>query len=231
MKHGFVAAGFLVAAISTPAVATTLKLSPEIELMIVDGRQLSGSLFKGADSLELDNGQHQILFKVVSPGDPQTTSARLYQSQPLITTFNTQNLTAVSIRLPALGSAQERRRFDKNPRWQLVDQQQQAVQASYDRLNIEPDAAEKSNPAQLLAKYNASGKEASVAAFVNPRDPVHHSKLPDIWSHQPDDPLPSQPADIPDAQNAESLLHYWFQQADRETQQRFLNWARDHQSR
>jgi hypothetical protein len=62
MKFGLVVAALL--SISMPAAATTLKLSPDIDLLVVDGKKMTGSLLKGADSLELDGGQHQLLFKV-----------------------------------------------------------------------------------------------------------------------------------------------------------------------
>lgn len=61
MKFGLMVAGLLSISISMPAVATTLKLSPDIDLLVVDGKKMTGSLLKGADSLELDGGQHQLL--------------------------------------------------------------------------------------------------------------------------------------------------------------------------
>ena len=64
MKFGLMVAGLLSISISMPAVATTLKLSPDIDLLVVDGKKMTGALLKGADSLELDGGQHQLLFKV-----------------------------------------------------------------------------------------------------------------------------------------------------------------------
>lgn len=88
MKFGLVVAALL--SISMPAAATTLKLSPDIDLLVVDGKKMTGSLLKGADSLELDGGQHQLLFKVtknVRAG--QHTQA--YASLPLVASFNTQD--------------------------------------------------------------------------------------------------------------------------------------------
>lgn len=87
MKFGLVVAALL--SISMPAAATTLKLSPDIDLLVVDGKKMTGSLLKGADSLELDGGQHQLLFKVTKTvRSGQHTQA--YASLPLVATFNTQ---------------------------------------------------------------------------------------------------------------------------------------------
>lgn len=44
--------------------ATTLRLSSDIDLLVLDGKKVSSSLLRGADSIELDNGPHQVVFRV-----------------------------------------------------------------------------------------------------------------------------------------------------------------------
>ena len=44
--------------------ATTLRLSTDIDLLVLDGKKVSSSLLRGADSIELDNGPHQVVFRV-----------------------------------------------------------------------------------------------------------------------------------------------------------------------
>lgn len=46
MKFGLVVAGILAVCCSASAIATTLKLAPEIDLLVVDGKNMSGSLLK-----------------------------------------------------------------------------------------------------------------------------------------------------------------------------------------
>ncbi len=90
MKFGLVVAALL--SISMPAAATTLKLSRTSTCWWSTARKMTGSLLKGADSLELDGGQHQLLFKVtknVRAG--QHTQA--YASLPLVASFNTQKIS------------------------------------------------------------------------------------------------------------------------------------------
>lgn len=36
--------------------ATTLRLSTDVDLLVLDGKKVSSSLLRGADSIELDNG-------------------------------------------------------------------------------------------------------------------------------------------------------------------------------
>ncbi|BFO09439.1 hypothetical protein GGER_19490 [Serratia rubidaea] len=100
MKFGLVVTGLLGVCLSLPAVATTLKLSPDIELLVVDGKQMTGSLLKGADSLELNGGQHQLLFKVSKPLHAASKPPSLYTSPLMLVAFNTHNVSTVAIQLP-----------------------------------------------------------------------------------------------------------------------------------
>ncbi|WON78247.1 DUF2057 family protein [Serratia sp. UGAL515B_01] len=56
MKFNLVLMGLLALSLNLSAAATTLKLSPDIDLMMVDGKKITGSLLKGADNLELGAG-------------------------------------------------------------------------------------------------------------------------------------------------------------------------------
>ena len=44
--------------------ATTLRLSTDVDLLVLDGKKVSSSLLRGSDSIELDNGPHQLVFRV-----------------------------------------------------------------------------------------------------------------------------------------------------------------------
>ena len=60
--HALVALASL--SLMASASATSLKLSPDVDVLVIDGKLMSGAILKGAESLELDGGQHQILFQV-----------------------------------------------------------------------------------------------------------------------------------------------------------------------
>lgn len=66
--------------------ATTLKLSTDID----DGKKVSGSLLKRADSIELNNGAHQIVFRVEKNVRANTREPKLYISPPLVMSFDTK---------------------------------------------------------------------------------------------------------------------------------------------
>ncbi len=44
--------------------ATTLRRSTDVDLLVLDGKKVSSSLLRGADSIELDHGPHQLVFRV-----------------------------------------------------------------------------------------------------------------------------------------------------------------------
>ena len=56
MKLFMAVTGLIMLLVSASCHAITLKLDPEIDLLVLDGRKISGSLLKGADSLEKSRG-------------------------------------------------------------------------------------------------------------------------------------------------------------------------------
>lgn len=70
--------------------ATTLRLSTDVDLLVLDGKKVSSSLLRGADSIELDNGPHQLVFRVEKTIHLSNSEERLYISPPLVVSFNTQ---------------------------------------------------------------------------------------------------------------------------------------------
>lgn len=63
MKTGTVTV-ILALCLPVTVLATTLRLSNDIDLLVLDGKKVSSSLLRGADSIQLDNGPHQIVFRV-----------------------------------------------------------------------------------------------------------------------------------------------------------------------
>ncbi len=64
--------------------ATTLRLSTDVDLLVLDGKKVSSSLLRGADSIELDNGPHQLVFRVEKTIHLSNSEERLYISPPLV---------------------------------------------------------------------------------------------------------------------------------------------------
>ncbi|MEL5297778.1 DUF2057 family protein [Serratia nevei] len=215
MKFGLVVAALL--SISMPAAATTLKLSPDIDLLVVDGKKMTGSLLKGADSLELDGGQHQLLFKVTKTvRSGQHTQA--YASLPLVATFNTQKISQVAIELPRIENDRDAQRFDRTLNYLVVDKDGNTLPFRHDVLH--PDSVTfNTDLEKVMTDYNRQNRPASVPSFIQ-ANAGNASALALAAA-----PINAPTVTLKGENVSEQMLQYWFQQADKETQKRFLRWA------
>lgn len=87
--------------------ATTLRLSNEVDLLVLDGKKVSSSLLRGAESIELENGPHQLVFRVEKTIRLPGNEERLYISPPLVISFDTQLISQVNFQLPRLENERE----------------------------------------------------------------------------------------------------------------------------
>lgn len=222
MKFGLVVAGILAVCCSASALATTLKLAPEIDLLVVDGKNMSGSLLKGADSLELNSGQHQILFKVAKPlpTDPNV----LYASPPLVVVFNTRNTRSVAIKLPVIDTERDGNKFSKNPTFQLIGDDGHPLPVRHDVLHQE-NLNKAATLETAMAIYNVGKYTASVPSFAT-IPPSTVSAVPGTTIAVAGTNTTQKTTRLQGENIAEQMLQYWFLQADAETQQRFLIWAK-----
>lgn len=222
MKFGLVVAGILAVCFSASALATTLKLAPEIDLLVVDGKNMSGSLLKGADSLELNSGQHQILFKVAKPlpAEPKI----LYTSPPLVVVFNTRNVRSVAIKLPVIDSERDGHKFSKKPEFQLIGDNGRPLTVRHDVLH-EENLGAAITLETAMATYNVGQHSASVPSFATIQ-PSPASAVPGTTIAVAGTNAAQKTTRLQGENVAEQMLQYWFLQADAETQQRFLIWAK-----
>jgi hypothetical protein len=217
MKFGLVVAGLFSLSLSVSAAATTLKLSPDIDLLVVDGKKITGSLLKGADSLELDGGQHQLLFKVTKSIRKNARTQVLYTSLPLIVVFNSQNVSSVSIELPRIENERESRHFDDALNYKIIDKNGKALAVKRDVLPMHTLSAD-THLEKVIADYNAQARPASVPALA-------HLRATTI-ADPPNSAMANQKVITMKGENvSEQMLQYWFLQADKETQKRFIHWA------
>lgn len=202
MKLGPLLTGLMVMWFTAAAQATTLKLAPDINLLVLDGHKISGSLLKGADGLELERGQHQLLFRVEKTLD--NGRATPWSSPPLIVTF-TASVKSIAITLPAIRTATQARAFAHHPDFQLYDDQGNVVESQQDRLT----APGSDNFEREMAAYNMQGRTASVPRFAQP--------------HTTATPPDGDTLNFASGNYAGSrVLQLWYQQVDAATRQRFV---------
>lgn len=204
MKLSLAVMGLLSILVSASCSAITLKLDPQIDLLVLDGRKISGSLLKGADSLELERGQHQFLFRVEQQHKGHKDHLIAWQSLPMIVTFTAAAKT-LTIRLPALETKRERVHFDRSLNFQLVDEKGLEISSVRDHL----PATALPDMEKAMLNYNRTRQIASVPRFahtaVDTPSSVQYTADLD-WTTQAE--LPS--------------LHRWFQRFDEATRQQFL---------
>ncbi|HEM6741411.1 TPA: DUF2057 family protein [Citrobacter farmeri] len=195
--------------------ATTLRLSTDIDLLVLDGKKVSSSLLRGADSIELDNGPHQLVFRVEKTIRLSSHEERLYISPPLVVSFDTQRVGQVNFHLPRLESDREANHFDTAPRLELLDGDAMPIPVQLDILAI----TSKSKTVDFEAeteRYNKSAKRASLPQFATMMadDSTLLSGVSEL------DTIPPQSQTL-----TEQRLKYWFRKADPQTRNSFLQWA------
>lgn len=196
--------------------ATTLRLSTDVDLLVLDGKKVSSSLLRGADSLELDNGPHQLVFRVEKNIRANAREQRLYISPPLIVSFDTKEVSQVNFNLPRIENDKESEEFDQAPHLQLLDGNATVIPVKVDVLPVKvtPQGIDYEQDTQL---YNKSGKVASIKGFA--------TMMAD------DSTLLSRTSELDAPPQSETLteqrLKYWFLQADKPTRERFLQWVKD----
>ncbi|PJG86281.1 curli polymerization inhibitor CsgI-related protein [Conservatibacter flavescens] len=200
---------------SSTAFAGVVTSSSNIDFLAIDGQKTSKSLLKDTNSFNATAGQkHQVVVRVseiVRLGSDRS----LFESDPIIVTFQgTQEDLVISA--PRLDNERDVETFKKDPQITLKTTSGKTISSQQDRLKQEgflPNA----NLEENLAQYNASGAVAAIPALVSTAMPA---AVPGFAKAQ-------KGKIIVQGENvAEQQLQYWFQQADKETQTRFLNWAK-----
>lgn len=200
--------------------ATTLRLTTDIDLLVLDGKKVSSSLLRGADSIELDNGPHQLVFRVEKTIRLADDEQQVYISPPLVVSFNTQRISKVNFRLPRLETEKESLAFDASPRIELVDGDSMPIPVKLDILALTKRPKGTDYEADTET-YNRASRRASLPQFaiMMADDSTLLSGVSEL------DVLPPQSQTL-----TEQRLKFWFQNADPDTRARFLQWAKQQPS-
>lgn len=221
MKLRAVVLGLATLCASTATFAGMVSTSSNLELLAIDGQKASKSLAKDAKTFAVNDTQnHQVvvrLSEIIGSGSSQT----LFESNPVIVTFQ-GNAEDLVISAPAIRGRSEGDKFNEMPSIIVKTKSGNTLSAKVDVLKQEglfPSA----NVVNDLAEYNASGATASVSAFA-----ATTAASPMIATPASNAKANKGKVVVQGENVAEQQLQYWFQQADKETQTRFLNWAKSH---
>ena len=164
MKTGIVTA-LIALFLPVTVCATSLRLSNDIDLLVLDGKKVSSSLLRGADSIELENGRHQLVFRVEKTIRLSSHEERLYISPPLVISFDTQLVSQVNFHLPRLNNERDATHFDEAPRVELLDGDSMPIPVKLDILSITSSAKIVDYELET-ERYNKSSKHASLPQFA-----------------------------------------------------------------
>ena len=216
MKLSRFALACVAATLSMSSLATTVTVTPNISLLAIDGEKAKSSLTKSQNSFNInDNNKHQVVVRVsevVDNGSDKT----LFESDPIIVTFQAGNQDLV-ISAPRLDNMRNANMFAKDPKIVVKTSADQTVASKQDILKqtgIFPDT----RIAEDLAEYNASQGVAAVPNLVSVSMPA---AIPTAAGAK----ATKAKITVQGENVAEQMLQYWYQQADKETQARFLKWA------
>lgn len=221
MKLRAVVLGLATLCASTATFAGMVSTSSNLEFLAIDGQKAAKSLLKNTKTFNVsDTKKHQVVVRlneIVGSGSNQS----LFESNPVIVTFQ-GNAEDLVISAPVIRNLDSGDKFNQMPNITVKTKSGNAISAKVDVLKQEglfPSA----NVLNDLAEYNASGAAASVSAFAATTSANSMVAVPAGNAKANKGKVVVQGENV-----AEQQLQYWFQQADKETQTRFLNWAKSH---
>ena len=216
MKLSRFALACVAATVSMSSLAATVTVTPNISLLAIDGEKAKSSLTKSQNSFNInDNNKHQVVVRVSEVVD-NGSGKTLFESDPIIVTFQAGNQDLV-ISAPRLDNMRNANMFAKDPKIVVKTSADQTVVSKQDILKqtgIFPDT----RIAEDLAEYNASQGVAAVPNLVSVSMPA---AIPTAAGAK----ATKAKITVQGENVAEQMLQYWYQQADKETQARFLKWA------
>lgn len=183
---------------ASAAAKVTVEVPNTVDLLVVNGEKpkTSGSLFSSSETLELEDGENQIVFRF-EPFFTQGDDRVGVPSDVVIAKFTAQDKELI-FSLPEYRDAKAAQKDIKSFEWSLVDDKQLAVEIKQDRLTKSGMQLGR-NYTQETLEYNRSGAIASVVVAK---------------------PSMLVPANA-NSDTAEEMLHFWYNKADKQTQQRF----------
>ncbi|AUI66076.1 MULTISPECIES: DUF2057 domain-containing protein [Glaesserella] len=195
----------------TSASAGTLTTSSNVNILAFDGQKVKKNTVLQIN----DTQQHQVVVEVSSIYQSGSDN-QFYESAPLVVTFagSQENIQIIA---PTLRNDLEVEKFKKSPTFKIQTASGQALEYKQDELKGEgfmPNA----NIVDNLATYNTGNGVAAVKSLAVTAMPI---AIAGGSNKVAKGKVMVQGENI-----AEQQLQYWFQQADKETQKRFLDWAK-----
>ncbi|KIE21881.1 hypothetical protein SE23_06645 [Vibrio sinaloensis] len=193
---------FAALGLSTNALAdVTISIPDTVEVLLVNEQkpQLDGGLFSSQKTVTLPDGENQILF-LYKPYFTQGKDRIIVESDPIVAKFTSKESELV-FDFPSYRNVREAKAEIKSADWQFKNQNGQVVAVQQEQLAKEGMQIGRNFKLEI-AEYNRHNGIASLNKSI---------------------PMPTNVSmdDLKGENTAEQMLHFWYEEADKETQQRF----------
>ncbi|QLB20188.1 hypothetical protein A6B43_00850 [Vespertiliibacter pulmonis] len=213
MKLAKIALAIIPFALANSALAGTVTHSSNIDILAFDGQK-----FKKKSTMQItDEKTHQIVLTVSNIYQSGSDTA-FFESSPIVLTFNGSQEN-IQISTPTFHNRFDIEKFKENPTFTVKTVSGKELSYKQDYLKGEgfmPNA----NILGNLTAYNSGDGAAAVKQFAT-------TTMPAVMPLQVGNTAKGKVV-VQGENIVEQQLQYWFQQADKETQKRFLEWAKKH---
>lgn len=211
----------MISALTLPVFANNTLIPPSsAKFIALDGQDAEVMEIDSKKGFTLKNGQHQLVFQLKSiirdGGD-----SRMYTSKPYIMTFNLQGDQTYTIVSPQLRTTADISVLEKQPAEQISLISANGEKISFAFSSLKKSGLTMGDLTDSVQKFNLSDDPAAVKAFGGSMQPV-------VTATKVTAPAmvnPPKPAPVTANPTSESMLKYWYDQADEATRKRFLQWV------
>lgn len=184
-----------------------LKGGNGVHILAINGieKDIDSHLLRDS-GITLNNGENQLLVTYTTEIETANSEYELEHTDPFIILFTAQNKN-LSLSAPKLETEKDFNEFKRNGAWVLRDAHNAPVKYEMSILRKEGFQLSRNYETEL-AHFNRSGGPAALA--MPSTTTTTHSSMPSTKD------MPSTP---------ESMLHYWYNQADEATRARFRVWV------
>ncbi|MDW6004510.1 DUF2057 family protein [Vibrio mangrovi] len=190
----------------------TIDVPEAVDILVANGSKAEisgGGFFDSQKKLHLENGLQQVVFRY-EPFFQEGKENIGVESDVIVAVFNAED-TGLAFQLPKYRNSREAQDRIGNMQWSLTNQNGQNVEVTKDKL-LKDGMQIGRNYYTEMSIYNQSGKVASIPEYA-PQNVAQIKTIParSVTSSQTKT----------SATTAETMLHYWYDQADEQTRSRF----------
>ncbi|WP_117233836.1 DUF2057 family protein [Vibrio maerlii] len=195
----------------------TLEVPSDVTVFSANEKKpkLEGGLFSSTKTITLPDGDNQLVFKYEASFD-QGDERKFATSDAIIAKFNATD-TTLSFELPEYRNLRTAEKEIANLQWQLVDDQQQAIEVKQDKL-LKDGMQIGRDYVREAQDYNRVGGVAALATTALTTTSTQQATSQTTPATQ------TKAQATQTGSTAEEMLHFWYEKADSETKQRFKDY-------